>query len=348
MKHIVAVTVVGSALFTFTSSIQAAEIKDLKPTHSAYKTVSTYVDNGFVALKNGYLHPNEPLTRGEMAQILFNTMRLKNDATITLAAKDVSSTHPHYNALRKIIELGIMDNSEVVRPNETLTRAQATKIIALAFQIEVDDENKTSFTDYSSKFWAKQYIESLADIDIVKGKTKASFAPSADVTRMQFILLVSRAKSFTSKVNNLECAYDFLSKHYVETKRMNASAIAEVITIVNKERSIRGLNPVEEDKKLTQLAFVKVNDILQRKYFEHKSPFYGYPWEMANYFDYEFRSLGENLAKNLVTPTSVMKGWMASPKHKENILKPNYTHIGLAVKRDQDGNYFWVQMFSSK
>lgn len=348
MKQLVALAIVLILYSGFQAEAEAADIKDVKKTHTAYSTVSQYVDQGYVTLQNGYLYPNRPITRGEIAQLIFNALKLTNDAKIELKATDLPKDHPNYAALHKLIELGIMDNSEQIRPDALLTRAQMAKVIAISFNIEVDAKNNASFIDYSRKHWAKNYIESLADVQIVQGKTTKTFAPNEAVTRLQTILLVSRGRSFVSKVNNLDCVYDYLSKNYVDTKQTNKQFVSDVIALVNKERAARGLTSVKEDPKLSQLAVVKLNDIIQRKYFEHKSSYYGYPWDMANYFDYEFRSLGENLAKNLYTPTSVMKGWMASVKHKENILKPIYTHIGIAVKQDQQGNYYWVQLFSSK
>ena len=331
-----------------TAKVDAAYIKDVKESHWASPTIQQYVDNGYVQLEDGCFYPNRSITRGQMADILVKSLRLKVDESVVLEATDMTSQHPSYNALRTLVSIGVLDNSKQLNPDSTLTRGQMAKIIALAFQIEVDNVNKSKFKDYASTYWAKPYIESLADADIIKGKTATRYAPNDSVTRAQFVALASRAKSFTSKVRNLEVAYDLLSKGYIVTKQVNYKMVSEVIDIVNKERSVRGLSILQEDPRLHQLATVKLNDMLQRKYFEHESPYYGYPWEMANYLDYDFRSLGENLAKSLVTPTDVMKGWMTSPTHKENILKANYTHIGVAVKRDQTGNYYWVQLFSSK
>ena len=348
MKSIVAVSLLVIVCTTATVNAKEVVIKDVKQTYWASTTIQKYVANGYVALDKGCFYPNRAITRGEMADILVKTLRLQKDATVELTATDITSQHPHYNALRKLVELDVLNNSKQLKPDSTLTRAQMAKIIALAFQIEVDNKNKTTFKDYKSTYWAKHYIETLADEKIIQGKTKTRFAPEDSVTRAQFVTLISRAKSFSTKVKNLEMGYDLLSKGYIDTKQTNHKMVVDVIEIVNKERAAKGLKAVQEDKYLNQLATVKLNDMLQRNYFEHESPYYGFPWEMANYFDYEFRSLGENLAKNLNTPTSVMKGWMASPKHKENILKSNYTHIGLAVKRDHRGNYMWVQLFSSK
>ena len=55
---------------------------------------------------------------------------------------------------------------------------------------------------------------------------------------------------------------------------------------------------------------------------------------MATLFDYNYTSYGENIARNFKTPQETVTAWMASPKHRDNILKASYTHIGVGIKKD--------------
>ena len=90
-------------------------------------------------------------------------------------------------------------------------------MIALAYGVEVDDRNRARFHDLTKDFWAKNYIESLADADIVKGVTATKFGPNDDVTRAQIALLTKRGMAFKKQVTNLEKVYDFLQKDYIST-----------------------------------------------------------------------------------------------------------------------------------
>lgn len=105
---------------------------------------------------------------------------------------------------------------------------------------------------------------------------------------------------------------------------------------------------MKQDLALNQLAIIKAQDMIQRKYFDHYSPYYGYPWDMATLFDYEFTRFGENIGRNFKKPKDVVNAWMASKEHRDNILKDSYTYIGVGIKADANGNYYWVQLFSSK
>ncbi|UZN00082.1 CAP domain-containing protein [Lysinibacillus sp. MHQ-1] len=72
------------------------------------------------------------------------------------------------------------------------------------------------------------------------------------------------------------------------------------------------------------------------------------PWDLATLFDYDYTSFGENIARNIQTPEVAVKAWMASPSHRDNILKENYTNTGVAIAQDSKENYYWVQLFSSQ
>ena len=120
---------------------------------------------------------------------------------------------------------------------------------------------------------------------------------------------------------------------------------AEVIRLVNVERSKRGLGPLEEDWQLSRVARYKSQDMHDNRYFSHTSPVYGTPFQMMKSFGISYRSAGENIAKGQLTPQAVVDAWMNSSGHRANILNTSFTHIGVGYLAD--GRY-WTQMFISK
>ncbi len=46
---------------------------------------------------------------------------------------------------------------------------------------------------------------------------------------------------------------------------------------------------------------------------------------------YQYEFAGENLAKNFIFSQAVVDAWMASPSHRENILRNDYTEVGYAI-----------------
>ena len=55
--------------------------------------------------------------------------------------------------------------------------------------------------------------------------------------------------------------------------------------------------------------------------------------------------VGENIAWNQKSPKDVVKAWMESEGHRENVLHAEYTEIGVAVAKNKKGEPYWVQVF---
>ena len=66
-------------------------------------------------------------------------------------------------------------------------------------------------------------------------------------------------------------------------------------------------------------------------YWAHNSPSGKSPWVWFKEAGYSYVYAGENLAKDFGDTSRMMSAWMASPTHKDNIVNPKYTEIGLAV-----------------
>jgi len=59
----------------------------------------------------------------------------------------------------------------------------------------------TAFTDVSSEHWAHDYIDALADLDIIKGFPDGTFRPGAQITRAQFAAILRQAFLATEPVS---------------------------------------------------------------------------------------------------------------------------------------------------
>ena len=119
----------------------------------------------------------------------------------------------------------------------------------------------------------------------------------------------------------------------------------EVVRLVNVERQKQGLGKLSLNAKLSNVATLKSQDMINKNYFDHTSPTYGSPFDMMKQFNISYKTAGENIAKGQKTPAEVVKAWMNSQGHRENILNKNYTEIGIGVAKDANGTLYWTQMF---
>lgn len=119
----------------------------------------------------------------------------------------------------------------------------------------------------------------------------------------------------------------------------------EVVSLVNQERTSRGLGALSVDSALTKTATLKSQDMAKNNYFDHTSPTYGSPFDMMKQFGITYRTAGENIAAGQTSPAQVMDGWMNSEGHRANILNSSFTKIGVGVAQNAGGRYYWTQQF---
>ncbi|MBQ5417684.1 MAG: Ig-like domain-containing protein [Oscillospiraceae bacterium] len=114
----------------------------------------------------------------------------------------------------------------------------------------------------------------------------------------------------------------------------------EVIKLVNKERSKRGLDPLTTTDKLRDAAEKRAKEL--GKSFSHTRPNGTSCFTVLGEYGISYSAAGENIANGQDTPEEAMESWMNSEMHKKNILNPDYTGIGVAYDEDTDS---WVQIF---
>jgi len=105
----------------------------------------------------------------------------------------------------------------------------------------------------------------------------------------------------------------------------------KVVELTNKERLNTGVTTLKLNSELNQAALAKATDMLEHNYWAHISPTGTEPWYFVTQSGYKYQHAGENLARDFSNPTDVVKAWMASPTHRQNLLDGRYRDIGIAV-----------------
>lgn len=118
----------------------------------------------------------------------------------------------------------------------------------------------------------------------------------------------------------------------VETNGQSAAVVrSDVIEYTNTERVSHGGAQLKEDEFLTSAAQLKAEDMAEKQYFAHQSPDGVTPWYWLEVAGYEYLRAGENLAVHFNESDKVVRAWMNSPSHRENILNNGYTEIGVGI-----------------
>ncbi len=124
----------------------------------------------------------------------------------------------------------------------------------------------------------------------------------------------------------------------------------EMLDSVNAERARESLDALTWCPALARSATEHSIDMAAQNYFEHQSLDGREVSDRAEAQGYNYRTVGENIAVGQRDVEEVMQGWMDSPGHRENILRPEYTHLGLGVATgDFKGqrSIYWTQNFGA-
>ena len=120
--------------------------------------------------------------------------------------------------------------------------------------------------------------------------------------------------------------------------------VQQVIGLVNAERTSRGLSALSgKNTGLANAAAVRAQEI--KDYFSHTRPGEKAFSTVLNEHGISYMGAGENIAEGQRTPDEVMNGWMNSQGHRNNILKPEFTSIGVGYYQDSSGRGHWTQLF---
>ncbi|MGD1913466.1 MAG: CAP domain-containing protein [Rivularia sp. (in: cyanobacteria)] len=129
--------------------------------------------------------------------------------------------------------------------------------------------------------------------------------------------------------------------------------IDEVVALTNSYRIQEGLQPLTLNENLSNAAQSHSTDMAVSDFFSHTGSNDTTVGARTAAAGYESPYVGENIAAGYITAEEVVRGWMNSPGHRENILNPNYLEIGVGYHYlandtgEINYNTYWTQNFGS-
>jgi uncharacterized protein YkwD len=118
-----------------------------------------------------------------------------------------------------------------------------------------------------------------------------------------------------------------------------------VVCLINQQRRSHGLPHLHANGKLNRSAQHWTRTMVTRKIFTHGTRF----WTRISAVGFNWSTVGENIAVGYTTPFQVVKAWMASTDHCQNILQPAFSQVGTGVLNQGisgwGGSATWTQDF---
>jgi hypothetical protein len=113
----------------------------------------------------------------------------------------------------------------------------------------------------------------------------------------------------------------------------------ELIELINSERAQAGLDQLIPSEQLSQVARGHSMDMATNQFFSHHSPTTGDLGSRLRSSAIPYRRAGENIALDH-SVGEAHQAFMSSPHHRENVLDPSSTHVGVGIV--QAGNRIMV------
>lgn len=132
-----------------------------------------------------------------------------------------------------------------------------------------------------------------------------------------------------------------------------ASRERRVIELVNARRQegaccgregcFLSASPLQLDVVLRNAARAHAEDMEREGYFAHESLDGRTPADRVQAAGFDGCLVGENIARGLEPPETIVESWMVSDEHCANIMWPDFTQLGVGYYEGADG--VWVQDF---
>ncbi|MGM0501929.1 MAG: CAP domain-containing protein [Bacillota bacterium] len=129
-----------------------------------------------------------------------------------------------------------------------------------------------------------------------------------------------------------------------EVERLTA-AENKMLNLINQARTKNKLQPLKINYNLVKIAREKSRDMIKNDYFAHHSPTYGSPFNMFETLGINYYLAGENIA-GAAEVESAHQELMNSKDHRDNILDPSFTDVGVGIIKGGPYGQMYTQEFA--
>ena len=120
------------------------------------------------------------------------------------------------------------------------------------------------------------------------------------------------------------------------------------LAAVNAFRTKNGRRTVVLDARLIKAAAMQSETQARRSWIGHDGPDGSRAKDRATRAGYRAKIASENVASGQKSFSDVMRSWEASAGHRENLLRPEVTAIGVAMAKNSSGRPYWTLVLGAE
>jgi uncharacterized protein YkwD len=269
------------------------------------------------------LHPNDSVNRAAFLKMLSFTFNIPTGYPHTFQDVPKDAWFNDYAGIAQKFHLDLLDDATHLGPEKIVTQSQALSAIQVFLRLYNQSQNTV-------------FDEQQLAIDQARNNVVLYNTISTRQTNVVF--------------SNTQPPVVLKSLVPIAPPPSLPQLRTQIITLVNIQRLKAGLKPLTYNTLLETSAQTYADLMLNEGFFGHVSP-EGQTLQdriaATGYYKLSFSpdcncikgfTLGENLGRGQKTPDEVMEDWMNSPAHREAILNPDYTDMGVSAG-------YWVEHF---
>lgn len=188
----------------------------------------------YLTAVNGQIRPNAPLTRGELAEMLYALLNANNKGTAYKNSFSDVAGVSCAQAVNYLASYGILSGyaDGTFRPNAPISRAAFTVLLhrcQFAAPVGRYGDDIFDFTDVPTGYWAEEYIYSADILGWMTGTSKGTFRPNRQITRTEAVTainrLLGRDESSTTVKKGLNPFSDLTASHWAYQNILEAAGV---------------------------------------------------------------------------------------------------------------------------
>ena len=179
-----------------------ADVDEPAPSEEVGSFLSGYGDGTF--------RPNKSVTRAEFLKMLVSATDDGEPKAEGWGQEDLftdvdlNAWYASYVAAGKASGLVEGDDSGLFRPNEPITRADASIMVARALALDIESAIPSKFSDVPAGSYYAKYVDALTALGILKGDDLGNFNPRKNITRAEAAAVICRSVGFDPDADAVE------------------------------------------------------------------------------------------------------------------------------------------------
>ena len=138
------------------------------------------------------------------------------------------------------------------------------------------------------------------------------------------------------------------SVYAASSKSLQEGLELQLFDLTNAARVHHGVRAVKWDSLIQITAFDHSEDMAINNYFSHTNLNGESPFDRMTSDGISYRVAGENLAYGQSSSIFAHEGLMNSIGHRENLLKPDFSLLGVGVAFNEENQPYYTENFYAK